>query len=76
MSYKSDVKTWEQQGLRVAITGGDLVGDDAYRELIKFDEELSADYGGFMEACQRVGLSVISERAYNKIWREIEIKEE
>jgi hypothetical protein len=74
MTCESDAREWEKQGLRAAICG-DLIGDEAYKALIEFDRDLSSDYGGFMEACQRVGLRVIPERAYERFWREIEADE-
>jgi len=45
---------------------------DAYKDLIAFDTNLSSDYDGFAEACERVGLAALSEAEYDRLWREIE----
>lgn len=60
-----------KQDVRLA-TIGDLEGDDAYIELIRFDEELSSDYNGFQMACDQVGLPYPTLRQYESYWQQIE----
>lgn len=62
---------YEKLRLRDAICG-DAKGRAAYLELIAFDPNLSSDYSGFVEACERVGLAALPEEKYSRLWREFE----
>jgi hypothetical protein len=68
MSLAAD---YEKLRLRDAICG-DAKGRAAYLALIEFDPNLSSDYSGFVEACQRVGLAALTEEKYSRLWREYE----
>ncbi len=64
------IRQWYKDGLRAAIME-DTTGDEAYRELMRFDMRTCLEYDGFKAACDAVGLPYITIKKWKKMIDEV-----
>lgn len=56
----------DREATRQAICG-DATGDDAYLELMQFDERAAEDYDTFRRACSQANLTWPTKTHYNRL---------